>query len=245
MSIPLIIQFGLCPIVLVALLIYPAPYGRHHSRSWPLRMPNRLAWFLMELPALALLPWFLYFGASEVGSSAMAFAALWCIHYGYRTLVYPVLMRPSRRTFPAILVLLAIGFHLLNCYNNAGALSRIGPATDALLRPHVPIGFLLFAAGFATHVQSDGVIRRLRRPGESGYAIPHGGLFRWVSSPNYLGEMVQWAGWAIMTWSLAGLAFALFTVCNLLPRAIANHDWYRRQFPHYPKARRVLIPGVY
>ena len=48
-----------------------------------------------------------------------------------------------------------------------------------------------------------------------------------------------------MTWSLAGLAFALFTACNLAPRAIANHRWYRQQFPDYPPRRRILVPGIF
>ena len=48
-----------------------------------------------------------------------------------------------------------------------------------------------------------------------------------------------------MTWSLAGLAFALFTFCNLAPRALSNHRWYRETFEHYPSNRRALIPGLF
>ncbi len=45
------------------------------------------------------------------------------------------------------------------------------------------------------------------------------------------------------TW--AGLAFALFTFCNLAPRAVANHAWYRDRFPDYPGGRRILVPGLF
>ena len=45
-----------------------------------------------------------------------------------------------------------------------------------------------------------------------------------------------------MPWSLAGLAFAVFTVANLLPRALATHRWYRAQFPDYPPQRRAVVP---
>ena len=38
------------------------------------------------------------------------------------------------------------------------------------------LGALLFWGGFAIHVHADHVIRSLRRPGETGYAIPRGGL---------------------------------------------------------------------
>ena len=65
--------------------------------------------------------------------------------------------------------------------------------------------------------------------------MPRGGFFRWVSCPNYLGEMLQWSGFALATWSLPGLSFALWTVANLLPRAVAHHRWYRREFADYPE----------
>jgi protein-S-isoprenylcysteine O-methyltransferase Ste14 len=91
---------------------------------------------------------------------------------------------------------------------------------------------------------SDRALRALRAPGESGYAIPRGGAFEWVSCPNYLGELLEWFGWAIATWSIAGLAFALYTAANLGPRALAHHAWYRERFPGYPPRRRALIPFV-
>lgn len=63
-----------------------------------------------------------------------------------------------------------------------------------------------------------------------------------MSSPNYLGEIIEWTGFALATWSLPGLAFALWTVANLVPRAVAHHRWYRGKFPGYPVERRALIP---
>ncbi len=71
-----------------------------------------------------------------------------------------------------------------------------------------------------------------------------GGLFELVSTPNYFGEIVQWIGWAVMTWSLAGLSFALFTVANLLPRGIGHHRWYREHFEDYPDRRRAIVPFI-
>ena len=110
--------------------------------------------------------------------------------------------------------------------------------------PRFLAGAVLFAAGLALNISSDHTLRGLRRPGETGYRIPHGGAYRWVSSPNYLGEMVEWSGWALATWSLPGLAFALYTIANLAPRAMANHSWYQERFPEYPAERRALLPYV-
>ena len=59
---------------------------------------------------------------------------------------------------------------------------------------------------------------------------------------DYLGEILEWAGWALATWSLAGSDFAVFTLANLLPRALANHGWYQKEFADYTSSRRALIP---
>ncbi len=81
-------------------------------------------------------------------------------------------------------------------------------------------------------------------PARPATGFPHGGAFRWVSCPNYLGEIVEWIGWALATWSLAGTAFALYTMANLAPRAVAHHRWYRERFADYPPQRRALVPFV-
>jgi hypothetical protein len=85
----------------------------------------------------------------------------------------------------------------------------------------------------------------LRKPGETGYRIPNGWLFDRITSPNYFGEIVEWFGYALATWSPAGLAFALFTAANIGPRAFANRRWYRATFPEYPADRKALIPFVW
>ena len=100
------------------------------------------------------------------------------------------------------------------------------------------------AMGFMLHVHSDHVLRKLWTAGERSYRVPHGGLHRWVSNPNYLGEIIEWSGWALMTWSLPGLAFALFSIANLAPRAVANRRWCRAHIEGYPRNRKALIPGL-
>jgi len=67
-------------------------------------------------------------------------------------------------------------------------------------------------------------------------------MYRYVSCPNYLGEILEWAAWAVLTWSLVGLVFAIWTGANLIPRALAHHKWYQEKFPDYPKDRKAIIP---
>ena len=75
--------------------------------------------------------------------------------------------------------------------------------------------------------------------------MPFGGGFAYVSAPNYLGEIVEWVGFALAAGTLAAWAFALFTFANLAPRALANHRWYRARFAEYPPDRRALIPFLW
>ena len=239
-----LLQFLSCPLVLLLLLRTTAPYGRHYTAGWGPTLPNRLAWFLMELPALLVIGLVLATSEQELSSAALVPWVLWTLHYAYRSFVFPALMQPSRQSFPALLVVFAIAFNTLNGYNNGQALLVNSQEGGPLLSFHFVTGTLLFLGGAVLHVSADRTIRRLRQNGFSGYKIPQGRCFDRVSNPNYLGEILQWTGWAILTWSWAGLAFAVFTFCNLAPRAIANHRWYREHFPDYPAQRRILIPGV-
>ena len=89
------------------------------------------------------------------------------------------------------------------------------------------VGLVIFIAGFVINRSADGTLRHLRQPGETCYRVLQGGLYRWVSCPNYFGEIAVWCGWALATWSLPGLAFALFTAADLAPPARARHRAYR------------------
>ena len=40
--------------------------------------------------------------------------------------------------------------------------------------PRFIVGHVMFLFGMAANIHSDTVLRRLRRPGETGYKIPHG-----------------------------------------------------------------------
>jgi hypothetical protein len=197
----------------------------------------------MEAPAPVLFVVFFLLGSRRAQLVPLVFLALWLVHYVYRAFVYPFLMRSGSR-MPVLVVALAIAFNALNAWVNARWISEYGTYPVAWLAdPRFWIGVALFAGGLTLNARSDGTLRRLKRAGD-GYRIPQGGGFRYVSSPNYLGEMIEWTGWAIATWSLAGTAFALYTIANLGPRAVANHRWYRSTFPDYPPERRALLPFV-
>ncbi|MFW3145760.1 MAG: DUF1295 domain-containing protein [Thermoplasmatota archaeon] len=238
-------EIGLAPLVFLVLIFVSAPYGKHSRSGWGAKMDSRTAWALMELPAVAVIAAFPIF-TGEIRIVPFLFLLMWEFHYIYRTFLFPVFMRGSRKNFPALLVFFAFSFNCLNGFINGSQIFLFdGRYTYGwLFTPFFVVGILLFISGFLLHFFSDRTIRELRRSGETGYDIPRGGAFNWISCPNYLGEIIQWTGWALMTFSMAGLAFALFSTANLVPRAISDHKWYNQHLEDYPKNRKALLPFV-
>jgi steroid 5-alpha reductase family enzyme len=107
------------------------------------------------------------------------------------------------------------------------------------------VGIGLFFLGFIVNRQSDYILHRIRRNMKQEYRIPQDGFFRWVSCPNYLGEIVIWIGWTVATWSPVAATFSLWTIANLVPRAKSHHKWYRQYFDDYPDERHALVPGIW
>eukprot|EP00043_Microstomoeca_roanoka_P013419 m.131481 g.131481 ORF g.131481 m.131481 type:complete len:142 (-) comp15745_c0_seq3:1788-2213(-) len=107
------------------------------------------------------------------------------------------------------------------------------------------IGALLFISGMAINMHSDYTLINLRKDGSSGYKIPQGGFFEYVSGANFFGEILEWTGYAIASWSFPAFAFAIFTFCNIAPRGYQHHKWYLSKFENYPKQRRAVIPFLW
>lgn len=243
----LIAWFALSLVVFVVLLFVAAPYGRHTRRGWGPTIPGKLGWVAMEAPASLAFALFFLLGALVArppGLVALVFFALWQVHYVDRAFLFPLRQRGPGRPIPLLIALFAVVFNLGNAYMNGhwlGALSPIYPA-GWLIDPRFLIGLGLFAAGFVLNRRADAVLARLRAGGQTGYRVPMSRMHALVSCPNYLGEIIEWGGWALATWSLAGLAFFVWTAANLVPRAIAHHRWYLNEFPDYPRERKALIP---
>jgi steroid 5-alpha-reductase/3-oxo-5-alpha-steroid 4-dehydrogenase 1 len=238
-----LLVLGLAVATFLGLLLVVAPYGRHMRRGWGPTVPSRAGWIVMESPAVLVFVGIFAMGRFRAETVPLLLLLLWQSHYVYRTFVFPFKMRAAGKRIPLAIVLLAILFNCLNAYINARWISHFGEYSMGWLRdPRLVAGVALFFTGMAVNRRADNVLLRLRRPGETGYRIPEGGLYRFVSCPNYLGEILEWLGWAVATWSLAGLAFAVYTAANIGPRAVSNHRWYNKQFPEYPTERRALIP---
>ncbi len=239
-------ELGLGILTFVSLLVVSAPYGRHARKGWGPEIDQRLSWVLMELPASVGWAAIYFAGRHALEAVPIAFFVMWQTHYVNRTFVFPFRIKAEGKKTPVSIVATAVAFNLLNAYVNARWVSDLGNyPTSWLFDARFVIGALVFATGFGINQHADWVLMNLRKPGETGYKIPRGGLYRYLTSPNYFGEILEWTGWAIATWSLAGLAFTVYTFANLAPRAAAHHRWYHEKFPDYPTERKAVIPFVW
>ncbi|RLE04090.1 MAG: 3-oxo-5-alpha-steroid 4-dehydrogenase [Candidatus Aminicenantes bacterium] len=231
----------------LAIFHITVPYGRHTRQGWGPRVSNRLGWFLIEFPALLSFVVIFWLSPYRSGLPAFLFFILWVGHYVQRSLIYPLLIRTKARKVPLSIIILSVIFGNWNGYLNSRWLFAFsgGYPRSWVTDLRFILGCGLFIGGFILNVYSDHLLRRLRKPGENGYKIPRGGLFEYVSCANYFGEIIEWFGWALATWSLPGLAFAIWTVANLAPRARSHHRWYREHFPDYPPHRKALIPFIW
>ena len=243
-------------IVFVALFYLKAGYGYLSSSKWGPAINNKAAWIIMEAPAfLFMLYYTLRFAMSEAdtGNSRLVLyimAGLFLIHYFQRSFIFPLLMRGKSR-MPLAIMFMGFTFNTLNAYLIGGWLYREAPAgmygQEWLSDPRFIIGTVIFLVGMGINLHSDHVIRNLRKNGDTRHHIPRKGMYRYVTSANYLGELTEWTGYAILTWSGAGLLFAAWTFANLAPRARALTRKYEEEFGEEYKAlnKKHIIPYIW
>jgi 3-oxo-5-alpha-steroid 4-dehydrogenase 1 len=116
-----------------------------------------------------------------------------------------------------------------------------------LSTPQFIIGVALFFIGMFINLHSDHVIRHLRKPGDTKHYLPKKGVYKYVTSANYFGEIVEWTGFAIASWSWAGVIFVIWTCANLVPRSNSIYKRYKKEFSEEFDEKRLkrVFPFVY
>ena len=251
----LAVAFAIVAATAFAALFVRTPYGRFSDEKFGASVDPRLGWFLMELPASVVFVCFYFQGDHALAPFPLFVFFVWMVHYANRGFIMPKLMRvPRGQKSSFSLFVVAIGWVVtgLHGYLNAVWASSLSPQIgwEWFGEPHVVAGVLLYYAALVGNIHSDHIVRNLRTrqevtAGVKVYRIPEGGLFRFVTNPSYLTELVFWAGFALFTWSLAGVFILAISMANLIPRAISTHDWYRERFPEYPRDQKILVPFVW
>ena len=239
--------FILAAITFISLFFFNAPYGRHARNNWGATISNKKGWIVMEASAPLIFAICFLLGSNPITVTTIMFLALWEAHYIHRAYIYPLSLRSRTKNMPIVVMASASIFNIVNGYLNGRFIFTLseGYTNEWLTDARFIIGLILFIVGFIINRHADLTLRNLRKLDESDYKIPYSKLYKWISCPNYLGEIIIWIGWAVATWSLPGLAFAVWTMANLVPRARSHHIWYQKHFLNYPKERKILIPGLW
>ena len=237
-------------IVFIALYFVTAGYGVFYNKKWGPAVPNKLGWILMESPVfiVMLILWIL----SERNTNVVCviFLILFEIHYFQRSFIFPFLIR-GKSVMPLSVILMGVIFNVLNAIMQGGWIFYVAPENmyeiSWLMTPQFIIGTIIFFAGMIINIHSDYIIRHLRKPGDTKHYLPKKGMFKYVTSANYFGEFVEWCGFAILTWSLSGAVFALWTFANLAPRAAKIYDNYKNEFGNELDTKKVkrILPFIY
>ncbi|HNF47758.1 MAG TPA: DUF1295 domain-containing protein [Chitinophagales bacterium] len=236
--------------IAIAVLIFPiqlfitAPYGRHTKKSWGPMISNKVGWFMMEAWAPV---WFVivYLLHPSYQFYNLLFASLYLLHYINRGFIYPFRTNTKGKQMPLVIAMSAMLFNSVNAGTIAYYLSRVSVYPDNYWQSwHFIAGVFLFILGFVINLKADDMLIHLRKPDETGYKIPRGFLFEYISCPNHFGEIIEWLGYFLMSWNLASLSFFIWTFSNLFPRALKHHQWYKAHFEDYPSERKAVLPGV-
>jgi len=224
------------------LLKVSQPYGRHSKTGWGPMINNRAGWLIMELPALVIVAFFVLTKAGLNNPIVVAAALLWGLHYFHRAIIYPFRLKTKGKKMPLIIVFSAIFFNAVNGLINGYWLAHFAPEPALFTGVRLFAGILIFLAGFGINQYHDRILISLRKGNQTGYHIPYGGLFKWISCPNFFGEIITWIGFFMVTTSLPAFAFLIWTLVNLIPRAMDHHNWYLKEFAEYQKDRKAVIP---
>ncbi len=222
-----------------------ANFGRFLKPDKTRQLPLRIGWVLMESPC-SLVFFLCFFLGDNRSMAAWLLLFMWQLHYVHRSFIYPFRIKKRPGSSISLNIVLFGGFWCgLNAFLNSTAITTYAPhLTDEWLTdPRFTIGSIIFLLGYWLNKDSDRRLIKLRETTED-YAIPYGGGFKWVTMPNYLGEIITWIGFAIAAWTPAAAVFIFLNVCALTPQALAKHQWSLERFPNYPKGRKAIFPYV-
>lgn len=237
-------------VVFVCLYFVEAGYGKMINEKWGPAINNKAAWIVMECPVFFVMLYLWATSSRTFEVTPLVMFLIFELHYFQRSFVFPLLLK-GRSKMPIAIMLMGVVFNIMNGYIQGYWIFYLAPedlyTTSWLCTPQFIIGLCIFIVGISINWHSDHVIRNLRKPGDTKHYLPKAGMYKYVCSANYFGEILEWLGWAVLTWSWAGLVFLWWTCANLVPRANAIYKKYKAEFADEfdEKKLKRVIPFIY
>lgn len=253
------VMIAVAVVVFIALYFIDAGYGMLISPKWGKAINNKIAWFFMEVPIFIAMIILWACSPHRFEVVPFVFFLIFEMHYLQRSLIFPWLIK-GKSKMPLGIMFMGISFNILNAMmqgywifyesfnQNYQVLGLSYQDVEWLWSPQFIIGVLVFLAGFVINLHSDYIIRHLRKDdNDTKHYLPKGGMFKYVTSANYFGELMEWLGFAILTWSVSGLVFFIWTFANLVPRTNTIYKRYQSEFPEEMAQRKLkrVIPFIY
>ena len=238
------INLVLSILVMFYVAFFNIPYGKTYSKGksfLKVEISDRIAFMISHSTGpIFFVLMKLYFPNGDFFSFQ---SFLFIGHYIHRTLIYPWFRKSHSKKWPieSLIFYTATNFVI----GSTAARVQIFGGSKIPLWGELIITclFICFAIGTAIH---DYILCSLRSAGDRGYQIPQGLLFKWVSGPNYLLELLQWVSYAFfMPFNSGTAVFGLWLLVNISARAESNHQWYQNVFKtKYPVDRTAYLPFI-
>ncbi|KAJ2722878.1 hypothetical protein GGI07_003005 [Coemansia sp. Benny D115] len=129
--------------------------------------------------------------------------------------------------------------------------SLYSPGLQTPSRLAVALGLLLYTYASVHQWRCHGILFRLRSRSlkeNTGYVVPTGDLFSYVSCPHFLCEILLYVSlWMVTGFQATTLVWNIaWTAINLGITARESHMWYKQAFgDKYPRNHRALVPYIF
>ena len=242
-------------IIFVVLQFITPAYGMTFNSRWGMSVSSKIGWLIMESPVFVSMTSLyiisLVLGIKTFNPVTLIIFLFFQAHYIERSFIFPPLMRCNSK-MPISIITMGFVFNSCNAFMQGGWLFFFSPDNyypiSHLYSPAFIIGAIVFILGMTINIHSDYIIRALRKDkNDTNYYIPRGGLFKYINSANYFGEIVEWIGFAILACSISGWVFVLWTMANIIPRSKAVYEKYTQFFgKEFTELKRYKIfPFIY
>ena len=224
--------------LVIYLLVYMLPSGLLYGREY--EVGNTMSFFSRVADPLP--------KASATRSVTQTLAcAYWTFHYAKRIYETFNVHKFSHATMPLFNLVKNCTYYWLFALYVAYFVNHPLYTAPGLGQTVVCLGLAMVCqyANYRCHV----ILASLRGPGVTGYVVPRGFLFEWVTCPNYSAEIAGWVLFTIATQTAAAGLFALVGAGQMLQWALSKGRRLRRLFrgedggERY-RVRYVLVPGV-
>ncbi|KAM0801570.1 3-oxo-5-alpha-steroid 4-dehydrogenase family protein-like protein [Usnea florida] len=171
-----------------------------------------------------------------------------CLHFAKRELETLFIHRFSSATMPAFNIFKnSAHYWLLSGLNMAYWIYLPSAAAASASNPLITYpGLAMFVIGELGNLSNHLTLRNLRSSGSAERGIPQGLGFGLVTCPNYMFEVLAWAGIALVSWSWSTVLFAAAATVQMGLWAKKKEARYRKDFGgKYQKKRFSMLPGIW